>query len=252
MSRPDPLLSFVLYSHKVEQEELRHLLAAQLPDAQVTVEESGVLTVEADGISVFVTVMPDPVPENEAADNAHPLLCADKQAVVDHQSTAMVSTMALEDTQLPDDPQHARLMLLLAHSLVARTLLGHEKAAGYYNGNAGTTFDTEFALRHLRSDSEEAHPPLVWAPAWVWQDEQGASGYTFGLSWFNRPEMQVQGSQRDPMEVFSLLMDLASAAVMGQAPSPGQRLELPDGTTLSTRAAEWIVDARRQALEVQY
>ena len=35
---------------------------------------------------------------------------------------------------------------------------------------------------------------LEWAPAWVWRDEQGSSGYSFGLHWFGLPVVLPDGT----------------------------------------------------------
>lgn len=225
-------LGMVLLDEQIAKEEVLGRLAAAGFSPEFTTGENGGSMVELSvgEVSVFLDPLPFSLPGDEVLENIHPVFTEDSemQRIGMHRAHLLLAAVDF-------DGSADVLAVHRAHARVLREVSSWEEVAGY--SLAGTTMGPTALRREL---GEEADPVAVWAPAWVWEGDDGVTGYTFGLTRFGLPELQIVGAPVPAPEAYLMLIDASRHLIEGGT------LESLEG-----ESATWVVDPSREAWQLR-
>ena len=243
-----PLLGFALFSQPVDLRVLTAALENELPGgiARHTTgggdtgrPESPLLAVDAQGVTILVAPLDVPVPDGAALAACHPLWWTDPSPVETHTNHVVV-TAYREPGEVVDHDRalHEAVML----SMIATIVLGLPGAVGLLYGAAGITFPAEPYCQLVSESLDQGRLPVeAWVSVWlVADDDDRPAAYTVGLEAFGHADLVIEKSEREPPEIFALLMSLAAHMV-----TSGDRL-LPGATVGPTE------DERFEVVEASF
>jgi len=192
-----------------------------------------ILTFHVGGNLCAVSLMPAPVPNNEAEDNAafNYYWPEAVETTRQHQAHLLVAVM-------PGDEDNALARMQL-YSKIISSCLADANALGVYT--AGTVFAPDF----YRSFCEEMRQGQLPVPVWVflglYQDEGGNHAYTIGMSQFDKMEMEIRASQHDLNDIHGTLLGICTYII-------SQDVTLHDGETIGFSAEEKLAISRSPAV----
>lgn len=181
-------------------------------------DESGgsTLTFERDGMLAAVSLYPFPVPRGEAEEAAarNYLWQEAEEAAARHQGHLLVTVLPREQ-----DPREAAVLQVELVCAACR----QSGALGVYAND--TVYEPAFYLNWAcpMEDGQLPLPDLVWVG--LYRRESGLCGYTDGLRFFGKDEIEVLDTQAEPGDLHSFLLDLAGYVLGGD-------VTLHDGETI--------------------
>lgn len=249
----DVAMGTLLLSGRQDAEDLLGRVRDFAPAASVGADgEAGAGIVQyTDGdVELFLTPIDSSNPGEDVVDHLHPILTEEEEIphIINHTAQLLVVAARLGGT----GTGHSRvdkLQVRQAHARAIRGLVGLDAAVGYVR--PGTTM----GLRALREQLADASQPPVYlyAPVWLWAGDDGLTAYTFGLSDFGHPELQVVGSGAEPVEVFALMCDLVAYVVEeGATLTAGEAFGRSEQERIPLSRTRWLVDTSQEAVEVEF
>lgn len=189
--------------------------------------ETITLAVGDSGATVVVTPVDEPFPGEEAVLAAHPIWWEDPAPVTAHRSHVVIATLA------PDGPADHALALASAtlFSAVATLILEQPDAVAFFYGNGGMTFPAHVYTHYAREALEKGEMPTdLWVTVSPTKDEQGhTGGNTLGLLAFAHDDLIVDGSSREPSEIYFMLQNVARHIITsGDKLMPGTTITFED------------------------
>lgn len=240
------MVGMLLMSKLPSAEELSGALA----DAGFEVSHFGegeqrVLSVDDEAGTLFVTPVPTALAGDDVMNNIHPMLTGEDEVpqLGNHQAHLVVVAVNFAG----ECSRAARRHLHQLHAWALSALMGDDRVVGY--AMEGTTMGSA-ALRAELGDASQ--PPLhVWVPAWVWSGDEGVTGYTYGLSNFGHPEIQLVDAEIGDAEAYVVLGDLVGYVVSGVDLEEGATVGVMAGKRASVVKRNWVVDSSRAAWQLE-
>lgn len=253
-THPEPaamLVDMVLFAQPPSLEAVTAALEQSFSHP-VEAAGEGTVVIDADGVEVYVALMPGPVPDGEALGNCHPVYWqSGTEPVAEHRSTVVVTGRVDEQHRDEWSPRSGALVLRAGIARATVTLLHLSEAVGVYAGSSGTTFPARVYAEMTAGELDEGvMPAMMWAPVWLLDGGDGTwSGYSYGLAPLGHAELQMEGVAMSPNDLFTLLTDLVSYVVDGATLLPGQTISLyEDSPALQIGTGAWAADATQTAL----
>lgn len=165
---------------------------------------------------IAVTFVNGRVPNNEAEENSknNYLWKEGFEVTKKHKSHAILNILQ------GDDP----VKVSMTFSVIATSLLRLDNAIGIYQ--IPTVLSPEFYIENtIESIQNNELPILNWVYIGIYPDKNGFSGYTMGLDFFNKKEIEVLNSKAKPSELYEFLLDISSYVIESD-------VELLDGQTI--------------------
>ena len=176
-----------------------------------------------------VSLMPAPIPNNEAEDNAafNYFWPEAVETTQQHQAHLLVAVMAGGE-----EGAIARMSLF---SKIVSSCLADANALGVYT--SGTVFAPDF-YRSLCDEMRQGQLPVpVWVFIGLYADEGGNHAYTIGMSQFDKMEMEIRASQHDLNDIHGTLLGICTYII-------SQDVTLHDGETIGFSAEQKLAISR--------
>ncbi|MBR1739316.1 MAG: DUF4261 domain-containing protein [Ruminococcus sp.] len=178
-------------------------------------QKDGAMVFKVDEMVVACSLMPSPVPDKEAEQNAkNNILWKDGDKEVEkHNAHVMLAVMNKFDA----------LEQALLFAKVASCLLKLDNAIGIYKNP--TVYEKKFYIGFAESikDGEIPVPILIYTGLYLAKD--GICAFTSGLSFFGFKEIEIIDSKKQPNEVMSFLFSISEYVI-------SEGVELKDGETI--------------------
>ncbi len=211
------LAGFVLLADaNMDWPRFRHYLKEDwgiVPDDDV---RDNILLFSVDEMKVVCSLMPTPVPDNEAEENAkNNFLWKDGPAeVAKHKAHVMLAIMNKVDG--------VKTSLLFAK--VASSLLKLKNTIGIYKNP--TVYPKDFYVDFAKSikQDELPMPIMIYVGMYITKDSL-LCGYTSGLRYFGKEEIEVVDSKAQPQDLLSFLYSISEYVISAD-------ITLKDGETI--------------------
>lgn len=183
------------------------------------------LTFNIAGNLCAVSLMPAPIPDGEAEENAayNYYWPEAVETTRRHQAHLLVAVMPTGDG--------TALERMRLYSKIISSCLADANALGVY------TSGTVFAPYFYRSVCAEMHQDQLPVPVWVflglYQDESGNHAYTIGMRQFDKMEMEIRASQHDMSDLHSTLLGICAYII-------SEDVTLHDGETIGFSAEQQL------------
>lgn len=183
-----------------------------------TNQDNQILVADANGMTIAISLMPAPIPDQEAVNNAKTNFRwpGAVEVAEKHQAHILVAIMN------KDKPinEAAKLFVKICSSCLK---LPHATAIN----TLGTVFEPNFYMNAAKTALEQDELPILNLVFFGIYSEDGKTvcGYTFGMELFNKRNMEVLNSQHDPNEVMEFLYDIVGYVLE-------QDVLLQDGETI--------------------
>ena len=192
-----------------------------------------ILTFHVGGNLCAVSLMPAPVPNNEAEDNAafNYYWPEAVETTRQHQAHLLVAVMPGGE-----DSAVARMQL---YSKIICSCLADANALGVYT--SGTVFAPDF-YRSVCAEMRQGQLPVpIWVFLGLYQDEGGNNAYTIGMRQFDKMEMEIRASQHDLNDIHGTLLGICAYII-------SQDVTLHDGETIGFSAEQQLRISRSPAI----
>ena len=178
--------------------------ALPMQNAQ-TDDELPMLVTEVNGINIAVSLMPSPVPNGEAVQNAQTNFRWPQAVEVteSHQAHVLIIVMPLADKPL--------LEVATLHTMLCATCL--KQPAAIAINTAGTVFEPEFYIESARFSIENNSFPImnhIFFGLYSNDDGQTFSGYTYGLGGLGKQDIEIIDSAQSADDVLGFMVDISS------------------------------------------
>lgn len=121
-------------------------------------------------------------------------------------------------------------------------ICGRETGAlGIYT--TGTVYKPDFYSEWAKKLQTSDFPIPLWVYLGLVQDENGTSGYTYGLTEFGRPEIEIIGSSHSPQEIYDFLFNVCDWQLT-------DGMYFHDGETLSFTSDQRLTITKSKAVYV--
>ncbi|MGQ8875852.1 DUF4261 domain-containing protein [Paenibacillus sp. TSA_86.1] len=196
--------------------------------------EEGNLFFEVDGMQVVCAHIAAPVPNHEVEENAklNILWPEAEQVTSRHKSQIIVSVLNATDATL-------------GHALFTRTasaLLQLDHALAIYM--APLVVEAGKYVEVSRGLKEDELPVSLWVFIGLYQSNEGASAYTYGLRNFGKDEMEIIGSSKPLSDVFEMMFMTTTYVVEND-------VTLHDGETLGFTAEQKLKITRSRGIATE-
>lgn len=177
--------------------------------------KDGAVVFSVDDMNVACSLMPTPVPNNEAVEAAkrNYLWKNAAEATAKHGAHMIVAVLNKYDAL---DQQE-----LLAK--VACSLLKLDNAIGIYK--APTVYEKDFYINFAMSIDKGECPVPIYVYVGLYAEEGKVYAFTSGMSVFGKLEMEVLGTQLQPNELLSFMFTICEYVIT-------EDVELKDGETV--------------------
>lgn len=194
----------------------------QEDEQQEAAEDSLVFSVGE--MMAAVSLMPAPVPDHEAEDNAAnnymwPQAVEKARA---HQAHLLVAVLGRGAPLL----ERGKLFVKLA-----ATCCKQQNVLGVYT--SGTVFQPEFYLDFAGMMRDDELPIFNWIWFGLYRNERGTSAYTYGMDMFGKDEMEVLNTDAQPSDLRDFLSDIVSYVLEAD-------VTLRDGETIGFSADQQL------------
>lgn len=159
---------------------------------------------EIDGIMLACGFMSGVIPNGEVENVCqYNFFWPEAQEIVSrHQSHLVLAVM--------DGSIAAKRLFTKAASCWLKTI----GALAVYLGSQTLVLPPEMYVQQALSLQEnDALPLALWVYIGLYQGEKGASGYTYGLAEFNKPEIEILNSTHDLLDVYDFLYNIANYVI---------------------------------------
>ncbi|MBQ4248220.1 MAG: DUF4261 domain-containing protein [Ruminococcus sp.] len=210
------LAGFVLYKDaNMDWQRLKKILKEDWDiefDDQV---KDNALVFKWDDMVVACSLMPNPVPNDEAVGAAkRNILWKDGADVVKtHGAHVMLAVMNKFD---PLDQQEL-------FAKVACSLLKLDNAIGIYKDP--TVYEKDFYINFAMSIDKGDYPIPIYVYVGMYVENGGVYAFTSGMRFFGKQEMEILGSSYEPDEVLSFMYTICEYVIV-------EDIELKDGETI--------------------
>ena len=179
-------------------------------------ENDGTLAFEVGGMIGAVSLMPHPVPNGEAEDNAeNNYMWPDAvKAAREHSAHILVAVVGKEETVL----ERGKLFVKMVAACCRQ-----EYATGVYT--SGVVFEPEYYESYADMLKEDELPIFNWVWFGLYRDQEGLSAYTCGMDVLGKDEMEVLNANEEPAELRNFLANIVSYVLEND-------VELHDGETI--------------------
>ena len=116
------------------------------------------------------------------------------------------------------------------------------KALGIYT--TGTVYEPSFYNEWAGKLRNSEMPLPLWVYVGLVRDENGNSGYTYGLTLFGRLEVEVIGTSHSPEEIYNFLYNVCDGIL-------SEGMYFHDGETLSFTSEERLLITKSKAVYVE-
>ena len=194
----------------------------QIEAADLPKDSSEPLVFEVEGMTAAISLMPAPIPDQEAERNAETnyLWPQAVEMTKQHQAHLLVAVLGQEQTAI----EKASLFTKLCASCCRQAA-----ALGVYT--SGTVFQPEMYLDVAMMMNDDELPLLDWIYFGLYRSEKGMCAYTYGMRMFGKLEMEVLDSAASPQELRDFLYAIAGYVL-------DQDVTLNDGETIGFSAEE--------------
>ena len=194
----------------------------QEDEQQEAAEDSLVFSVGE--MMAAVSLMPAPVPDHEAEDNAAnnymwPQAVEKARA---HQAHLLVAVLGRGAPLL----ERGKLFVKLAAACCKQ-----QNVLGVYT--SGTVFQPEFYLDFAGMMRDDELPIFNWIWFGLYRNERGTSAYTYGMDMFGKDEMEVLDTDAQPSDLRDFLSDIVSYVLEAD-------VTLRDGETIGFSADQQL------------
>jgi len=165
--------------------------------------DEGQLVFEVDDMKVACGLIEVPVPNNEAVNNAkNNFLWKEAVEVAEsHKAHTILSVMGGDS--------HINQSILFTK--LASSMLKLNNVIALYQ--FPTVISPEFYTK-VAEDIKEGNPPILdWVYFGVYPDGNQFSGYTIGLNYFGKDEIEVIRTKKNPSELYEFLVDIAGYVI---------------------------------------
>lgn len=213
--KPEMRLGFVL----LEKGKMNWLafFSQMQSDWGIVVEEKpnaeDVLVFNYEDMMVAVSFIPAPVKEAVDVAKNNVFWTNGAEEVKKHGTHAIVAVMHSSDS----------LAQSTMYSMVAASLLKLPGAVGIYQ--VPTVLPADYFTMVADSIKEDVLPVPTWVYFGIYPDGEDFSGYTYGLGYFGKDEIEVIRTKAEPMDLYDFLMDVAYYVI-------NEDVVLHDGETL--------------------
>ena len=168
--------------------------------------DNGNAVFDINGEMVALAYMPVPIPSGDiqgTAQYAYNWMTA-VEDLKDHTGHAIVSVMAGQKSPLE------RFKIL---SQVLCSILSTSNAVGIYQGGESLLVQKEIYLQSIEDLQQGEIPVPIWIYIGLRKNENSNSGYTYGLTNFQKSEMEILNSNIDFEEIYGLLSNISTYVI---------------------------------------
>ncbi len=228
--------SVLLRDAKIDFDALGDLLVKtfQVADENCT-RDAQTLVFSLENNTISVALMDTPVPEGEAEFYAEGNFLW-KEAVEttkQHQAHLLVAVLNHEANAI-----EAACFFTDTVNLCSM----ETKALGIYT--TGTVYEPSFYNEWAGKLRNSEMPLPLWVYVGLVRDENGNSGYTYGLTLFGRLEVEVIGTSHSPEEIYNFLYNVCDGIL-------SEGMYFHDGETLSFTSEERLLITKSKAVYVE-
>ena len=205
------------------------------------------LMFNVNGLLCSIALMPAPLPNNEAEQNAaFNYFWPEAVATVrQHQAHLLVVVMPLgNDAATP-------ITVMSLYSKLVCACLADDNALGIYT--SGTVFAPDFyqdmcnALRHGEL------PIMAWIFIGLYGDEGGSNAYTIGLEQFNKMELEILASRHEPNELFTFLCGICDYLIANDVTlRDGETIGFSEDEKLAITRSPRVAGVAEETLKIAY
>lgn len=174
------------------------------------------LVFEVDGMMIACSLLPSPVPNNEAEENAKSnFLWKDAQKeVAKHKAHIMLAVINKNDA----------VEQSLMFAKVCSSLLKLKNTIAVYKNP--TVYKKDFYVQFVQTikNEELPMPIMIYVGMYLTKDSL-LCGYTYGLRFFGKEEIEVIDSLAQPNDLYSFLLSISEYVISAD-------VELKDGETI--------------------
>lgn len=178
--------------------------------------DDGNLVFNIDDMLVAVSLMPGPVPDHEAEDNAanNYMWPQAVETAKAHQAHLLVAVLGGNTPLLEKGMFFVKILA---------SCCNQQNASGVYT--SGTVFQPEFYRDFANMMRDDELPIFNWIWFGLYRNERGTSVYTYGMDVFGKDEMEVLDADARPSDLRDFLADIVSYVLE-------QDVTLRDGETI--------------------
>ena len=220
-------------------------IVPDIGEAPTITEDS--LMFNVNGLLCSVALMPAPLPNNEAEQNAaFNYFWPEAVATVrQHQAHLLVVVMPLgNDAATP-------ITVMSLYSKLVCACLADDNALGIYT--SGTVFAPDFyqdmcnALRHGEL------PIMAWIFIGLYGDEGGSNAYTIGLEQFNKMELEILASRHEPNALFTFLCGICDYLIANDITlHDGETIGFSEDEKLAITRSPRVAGVAEETLKIAY
>lgn len=205
------------------------------------------LMFNVNGLLCSIALMPAPLPNNEAEQNAaFNYFWPEAVATVrQHQAHLLVVVMPLGNDAAPP------ITMMSLYSKLVCACLADDNALGIYT--SGTVFAPDFyqdmcnALRHGEL------PIMAWIFIGLYGDEGGSNAYTIGLEQFNKMELEILASRHEPNELFTFLCGICDYLIANDVTLyDGETIGFSEDEKLAITRSPRVAGVAEETLKIAY
>lgn len=197
-------------------------------------QENNILVFGVKNNMISVSLMEYPVPDGEAEfyAEANYLWKDAVETTKQHQAHLLVTVMNRDGNAI-----EAACFFTDTVNICSR----QTGALGIYT--TGNVYEPDFYDEWTKKLRENKMPIPLWVYLGLVNDEKGLSGYTYGLTEFGRPEIEVIGTSHTPQEVFDFLYNVCDWLLT-------EGMFFRDGETLSFTSEDRLTVTKSKAVYV--
>lgn len=174
------------------------------------------LVFEYDNMICAVSLMPAPIPNDEALENARNNFMWDDavEVTAKHQAHLMIAVLGKGADRIE---QSMMMVKLIASACKAENVLGVYMS--------GTVFEPNFYIESAQILNEGYFPVtnLIWFG--LYRGERGVCAYTYGMDLFGKDNIEILDTTLEPPDLYDLLVQIATYVITSD-------VTLKDGETI--------------------
>ena len=194
--------------------------------------KDGAVVFNADGMNCACSLLPTPVPNQEAENCArNNLLWKDgAEQVAKHAAHVMVAVMQ------HDDPLDQQIMLCKLASAVLKL----KNTIGFYKNP--TVYERDFFIETAENIKENKPPiPLMVYIGMYMTENAVLNAFTYGMRFYGYEEFEVIGSKAQPQELYGFMLSVAHHVIWDEQPlHAGDTIDITDDISFSVTMSKAI------------
>ncbi|MDO4711628.1 MAG: DUF4261 domain-containing protein [Peptostreptococcaceae bacterium] len=174
------------------------------------------LVFEYEGMMCAVSLMPAPIPNDEALENARNNFMWEDAVEVTarHQAHLMIAVLGTDADMIDRSLMMVKLVASACKS---------DNVLGVYM--SGTVFEPEFYIDSAQAINEGYFPvtDLIWFG--LYRGERGVCAYTYGMQMFGKDNIEILDTTLEPPDLYDFLVQIATYVITSD-------VTLKDGETI--------------------